>query len=272
MAKPFTISVSDERLAAMRAKVEAFEWNDLPDAGGWRSGVGLTDLRRLVSYWLDRYDWRVHEQRLNLLPQYTADVLNERLHFVHARGDGSRPPLLLLHGWPGSFLEFEQLVSPLVADGHDVVVPSLLGYAFSGRPKAPIGPRQMAELFHHLMVDLFGTVRYFVQGGDWGAGIGAWLAHGHPDACMGLHLNMVGIGTNDAVPTTPAEVAWAARRTELAEEETGYSHEQGTRPQTLGISMADSPVGCRGLDFGEVRRLVRCAPQRRWPTRSVVGV
>src|SRR5713101_1760291 len=137
MPETFTISISDDRLVAIRAKVEAFEWNDIPDAGGWRSGVGLADLRRLVSYWLDRYDWRAHERRLNRLPQYTADVLGERLHFVHARGDGSRPPLLLLHGWPGSFLEFEQLVAPLVADGHDVVVPSLPGYAFSGRPKAP---------------------------------------------------------------------------------------------------------------------------------------
>jgi len=243
MPAPFTIAVPDERLAAIRARVAAFDWDMLPDAGGWRSGVGLADLRRLVDHWLTRYDWRAQERRLNALPQFTVDVLGQRLHVVHARGDGSRPPLLLLHGWPGSFLEFEALVAPLVADGHDVVVPSLPGYAFSGRPASPIGPRQTAELMHRLMIELFGPTRYLVQGGDWGAAIGAWMAHGHADAVAALHLNMVLVQAEDAVPATADELAWAARRAELAKEETGYSQEQGTRPQTLGVAMADSPIG-----------------------------
>lgn len=243
MPTPFTIAVPDERLAIIRAKVEAFDWDIVPDAGGWCSGVGLADLRRLVDHWLERYDWRAQERRLNALPQFTADILGERLHFIHARGDGSRPPLLLLHGWPGSFLEFEALIAPLVADGHDVVVPSLPGYAFSGRPEVPIGPRQTAELMHLLMIELFGAGRYLVQGGDWGAAIGAWMAHGRPDAVAALHLNMVLLQAEDAVPTRPVELAWAAKRAKLAQEETGYSQEQGTRPQTLGIGLSDSPVG-----------------------------
>ena len=243
MAQPFTIAVPDDRLASIRARVEAFNWDAVPDAGGWRSGVGLGDLQRLVDHWLTCYDWRAQERRLNALPQFTTEVLGQRLHFVHARGDGSRPPLLLLHGWPGSFLEFEALIAPLVADGHDVVVPSLPGYAFSGRPASPIGPKRTAELMHGLIVDLFGAGRYLVQGGDWGAAIGAWMAHGHPDAVAGLHLNMVLIQAADALPTKPAELAWAAKRAGLAKEETGYSQEQGSRPQTLGIAMADSPVG-----------------------------
>ena len=243
MAEPFIIAVPDDRLAAIRAKVEAFDWSLMPDAGGWQSGVGLADLKRLVDYWLADYDWRAQERRLNMLPQFTADVQGQRLHFIHARGDGSRPPLLLLHGWPGSFLEFEALIAPLVADGYDVVVPSLPGYAFSGRPVSPIGPRQTAELMHGLMVELFGTRRYLVQGGDWGAAIGGWMAHAHPDAIAGLHLNMVLLQTKDAVPKKPDEVAWAAKRAKLAKEENGYSQEQGTRPQTLGVAMSDSPVG-----------------------------
>ncbi|RZK81717.1 MAG: epoxide hydrolase, partial [Methylobacterium sp.] len=243
MPSPFTIAVPDDRLAAIRVGVERFDWADFPDAGEWRSGVGLADLRRLVDHWLYRYDWRAAEERLNRLPQFTADVLGQRLHFVHARGDGSRPPLLLIHGWPGSFIEFEALVAPLVADGYDVVVPSLPGYAFSGRPDAPIGPRRTAELFHRLMTDLFGPGRYLVQGGDWGSAITAWMAHGHPDAVAAIHLNMVLIQAEDAVPKTPDELAWAARRAALAKEETGYSLEQGTRPQTLGIGLGDSPVG-----------------------------
>jgi pimeloyl-ACP methyl ester carboxylesterase len=243
MIKPFTIAVPDERLASIRAKVAAFDWGAVPDAGGWQSGVGLADLKRLVDYWETRYDWRTQERRLNTLPQFTGEVLGHNLHFVHVRGDGSRLPLLLLHGWPGSFLEFERLIAPLVADGHDVVVPSLPGYAFSAKPASPIGPRETAELMHGLMVELFGAGRYLVQGGDWGAAIGAWMAHGHPDAVAALHLNMVLIQAEDAIPKKPAELAWAARRSDLAKEETGYSQEQGSRPQTLGIAMSDSPVG-----------------------------
>ncbi|WP_010162419.1 epoxide hydrolase family protein [Sphingomonas sp. PAMC 26617] len=243
MADPFIIAVPDDRLATIRAKVAAFDWTMVPDAGEWQSGVGLADLKRLVDHWLTRYDWRAQERRLNTLPQFTTKVQGQRLHFIHARGDGSRPPLLLLHGWPGSFLEFEALIAPLVADGHDVVIPSLPGYAFSGRPSAPIGPKQTAELMHGLMVALFGTGRYLVQGGDWGAAIGGWIAHQHPDAVAGLHLNMVLLQAEDAVPTKSEERAWAEQRAETVKEETGYSLEQGTRPQTLGVAMSDSPVG-----------------------------
>lgn len=243
MVKPFTIAVRDERLAIISAKVAAFDWGALPDAGGWRSGVGLADLKRLVDYWRTRFDWRAQERRLNELPQFITRVLDQDLHFIHARGNGSRPPLLLLHGWPGSFIEFEALIAPLVADGHDVVVPSLPGYAFSGRPAAPIGPRRTAKLMHGLMTELFGDARYLVQGGDWGAAIGSWMAHDHPEAVAALHLNMVLIQAADVSPKTPDEIAWAARRAKLAKQETGYSQQQGTRPQTLGVAMADSPVG-----------------------------
>jgi pimeloyl-ACP methyl ester carboxylesterase len=243
MIKPFTIAVPDERLALIAAKVASFDWGSLPDAGGWQSGVGLADLKRLVDHWRMRFDWRAQERRLNALPQFTTEVLGQRLHFIHARGDGSRVPLLLLHGWPGSFIEFEALIAPLVADGHDVVVPSLPGYAFSGPPASPAGPHRTAEVMHGLMTELFGDAAYLVQGGDWGAAIGAWMAHDHPEAVAALHLNMVLIQAADAVPRKGPELAWAARRAELATEERGYSQEQGTRPQTLGIAMADSPVG-----------------------------
>ncbi len=101
MAKPFTIAVPDERLALINAKVASFDWGALPDAGGWQSGVGLADLKRLVDYWRTRFDWRAQERRLNALPHFTSEVLGQKVHFIHSRGDGSRPPLLLLHGWPG---------------------------------------------------------------------------------------------------------------------------------------------------------------------------
>jgi pimeloyl-ACP methyl ester carboxylesterase len=246
MVSPFVIHVPDERLAAVMAKVEAYDWSQLPDPGGWTSGVGIADLKRLVAYWLDGYDWRAVERRLNEFPNFTTDIEGERIHFVHVKGDGTRPPVLLLHGWPGSFLEFEQLLKPLAAEGHDVVVPSLPGFAFSKPITGVIGPRRAAELMHGLMVRLFGQTRYVVQGGDWGAHIASWMAHTQPDALLGFHINMVSIFAEDAVATTPDEVDFFSRRDEILDWETGYNHEQETRPQTLGIAMADSPVGAAG--------------------------
>jgi microsomal epoxide hydrolase len=246
MISRFTIAIADERLDAIRSKIEAYDWSQLPDVGGWDAGVGVADLKRLVAYWLDDYDWRAVERRLNMLPHFTVDIEGERIHVIHARGDGSKPPLLLLHGWPGSFIEFEAFIAPLVADGHDVVVPSLPGFAFSNPITGVIGPRRAAELMDALMGELCGADRYIVQGGDWGAHIASWMAHLRPDALLGFHINMVDILARDAKPTSVEDQDLIARRAHILELESGYSHEQKTRPQTLGVAMADSPVGVAG--------------------------
>lgn len=246
MVSPYVIDIPGERLAAIMAKVEAYDWSQLPDAGGWRAGVGIDDLKRLVTHWRDSYDWRAAERRLNRLPNFTTDLEGERIHFIHVRGNGSKPPLLLLHGWPGSFLEFERLLEPLAKDGHDVVVPSLPGFAFSRPITGIIGPRRAAELMHGLMVRLFGQTRYIVQGGDWGAHIASWMAYMRPEALLGFHINMVSVLAADAAPATPEDRDLIARRAEILDWETGYNHQQETRPQTLGVAMADSPVGAAG--------------------------
>jgi len=243
MISPYTISISDERLAKIGAQVEAYDWSQLADAGGWSAGVGIADLKRLVAYWRDIYDWRVVERRLNALPNFKTAIEGEQLHFVHVKGDGSKPPILLLHGWPGSYLEFERLVRPLAANGHDVVVPSLPGFAFSNPITGVIGPRRTAELMHGLMARLFGAGRFIVQGGDWGAHIGSWMACTRPEALLGLHINMAYIHAEDAAPTTEDEKDWLTRRDASLDREGAYSQEQETRPQTLGMAMADSPVG-----------------------------
>jgi microsomal epoxide hydrolase len=230
----------------IRSKVEAYDWSQLADVGGWSAGVGVRDLKRLVAYWLDSYDWREVEQRLNGLPNFKTDVEGEGIHFLHAKGEGSKAPVLLLHGWPGSYLEFERLIDPLVTDGHDVVVPSLPGFAFSQPITGVIGPRRAAELMHVLMTRLFPGRRYVVQGGDWGAGIASWMAYSQPDALLGFHLNMVGVLARDVVPTTAEEEDLVKRRAAILDWETGYNHEQETRPQTLGVALADSPVGAAG--------------------------
>jgi microsomal epoxide hydrolase len=242
----YEIFVPDARLEVIREKVCGYDWSRLLDAGGWEAGVGKDDLRQLVDYWLERFDWRAIERRLNALPHFITDVEGEHIHYVHVQGDGSRPPLLLLHGWPGSFIEFEALIAPLVADGHDVVVPSLPGFAFSNPITGIIGPRRAGEILHALMARLFEGSRYIVQGGDWGAHIASWVAHDRPDALLGFHINMVSIFAEDAKPITDAEKDLMNRRDVILDHETGYNHEQATRPQTLGVAMADSPVGLAG--------------------------
>ena len=246
MIQPFTIDIPDKRLAAIMAKVKAYDWSQLPDAGGWSSGVGVEDLKRLARYWESDYDWRKAERRLNALSNFKTDIEGERIHFVHVKGDGSKPPLLLLHGWPGSFLEFERLLEPLASDGHDVVVPSLPGFAFSNPITGIIGPRRAGELMHGLMTKLFGDQRYIVQGGDWGAHIASWMAYTRPEPLLGFHINMVSIYAEDATPKTAADKDLLARRAKILDLETGYNHEQETRPQTLGVALADSPVGTAG--------------------------
>lgn len=243
MVTRYTIDIPEDRLTTISAKVAAFDWSVLPDAGGWSAGVGIEDLRRLVDYWRDRFDWRKVESRLNRLPHFMTEMEGQRIHFLHKRGDGSKPPILLLHGWPGSFLEFEPLLEPLASDGHDVVVPSLPGFAFSTPVSGVIGPRRAGELMHGLMERLFGESRYIVQGGDWGAHIASWMANERPQVLLGFHINMVSIFPKDAVPTSAAERNLFQRRREILDWETGYNHEQETRPQTLGVAMADSPVG-----------------------------
>jgi pimeloyl-ACP methyl ester carboxylesterase len=246
MVKPYTIAIPEERLAAIHYKVSNYDWSQLPDIGGWSGGVGVADLKRPVRYWLLSYDWRKVEHRLNELPNFITEVEGERVHFLHIKGVGSKPPILLLHGWPGSYLEFEGLWDLLVADGHDVIIPSLPGFAFSNPMTGVIGPRRAAELMHGLMLQLFGQTGYIVQGGDWGAHIASWMAHLQPEALMAFHVTMVSIFAEDATPTTPEEKDTLARRDAILDWETGYNHEQETRPQTLGVALADSPVGVAG--------------------------
>ncbi|WP_342321377.1 epoxide hydrolase family protein [Kosakonia sp. BYX6] len=246
MILPYIISISDERLAAIRAKVEAYDWSQFPDAGGWSAGVGIKDLKRLMAYWRQHYDWRAVERDLNTFPHFITNIDGNHIHFVHVKGDGTKPPVLLLHGWPGSWLEFREIIAPLAADGHDVVVPSLPGFAFSRPVTSPLGPRKVAALMHELMGRLFADTRYLIQGGDWGQGIAIWAAHDRPEALLGIHLNMLDVFASDVEPQNDEEKAYVANREVTTEWESGYKHEQSTRPQTLGVAMADSPVGAAG--------------------------
>ncbi|MEI9982999.1 MAG: epoxide hydrolase [Aliidongia sp.] len=250
---PFSIAIDDATLAEIGERIRRYPWDDLPDAGGWSCGTDIAYLRNLARYWLDGYDWRAQEATLNRLPQFRVEIEGLPLHFVHVKGSGPNPlPLILSNGWPGSFYEFTDLVEPLAhpeqfggrpEDSFDVVVPSLPGYGFSGRPPHPIGPRSTARLFNGLMTEALGYRSYLAQGGDWGSLVTGWLGYSHAESCRAIHLNMVGLRSPEMAPQSEAEKAWDAKYQAVFRGEGAYLQLQATKPQSLAFAMMDSPVG-----------------------------
>jgi pimeloyl-ACP methyl ester carboxylesterase len=221
-------------------------------ASGWELGVPGNWLRRLVEDWRD-FDAGALQRRLDGLRHLRAEVDGQPLHVVHVEGRGPSPvPLLLTHGWPGSFLEYLELL-PLLCDpgGHGadpadaftVIVPSLPGYGFSGAPPATgLTGRQVASLWHALMTEGLGHERYLAHGSDLGAGVTAWLAREHPDAVDAIHLATPGLAPVSG-PRTEQEDDFAAAVVAWTAEEGGYALEHATKPATLGAALSDSPAG-----------------------------
>ncbi len=251
-ARPFRIAVPDETLEGIRARVADYPWHEMPDDGGWAYGANLDYMKELCAYWVNEFDWRRHEAAMNRFSHFTAPVEGIDLHFIHEKGSGDSPlALIMSHGWPGSVVEFLDIIEPLahperfgasVQDAFDVVAPSLPGFGFSGRPTRPIGPRRVAKLFDTLMTETLGYGGYIAQGGDWGGAISSWLGFDHAAACRAIHINIMTMRDPDG-PRGPDEERWAAefRRQQLMED--GYRTIQATKPQTLSYAMMDSPVG-----------------------------
>lgn len=253
--EPFRIHVDDAEIDDLRQRLAQARWPDAI-ADDWASGTDAGWLRAICDYWQHGYDWRRHEAELNRFDQFRAEVDGETLHFIHQRSPepGARP-LLLIHGWPGSVIEFRHLIDALTnptahggraEDAYHVVAPSLPGYGFSPPPRAHgVNGKRCADLFAELMQQL-GYPRYFAQGGDWGSHVSTWLGASDP-ACAGIHLNLVfARRPRDGDPF--ADVSDAERqRLEDSRIRTrngmGYQEIQGTRPQTLGFALNDSPVG-----------------------------
>ncbi len=257
---PFRIDIPQGTLDAISAKVRAYEWHEMPEIaeGGdrWAYGTDMAYMRELCAYWTSAFDWRQAEANLNRFPQFKATVDGHEIHFIHVKGSGTNPETLLLtHGWPGSVFEFFDVIEPLAhpekfggkaEDGINLVVPSLPGYGFSGKPKKPIGPKGTAALWDELMRDVLGYKSYIAQGGDWGAVVTGNLGHLHSEAkgggCKAVHMNMWGIRPA-VMPETAAEQEWAASAATTFELEGAYLRLQMTKPQTLSYGMMDSPVG-----------------------------
>jgi len=253
---PFKIAIPQTKLSAITARVKAFEWIDEPVDAGWAYGANQDYMKELCTYWLDGYDWRQWEEKLNELPQYMAQVNGIDIHYVHIKGSNAdNPPLLITHGWPGSFFEFfgvlDRIANPAnhggdETDGRDVIAPSIPGFGFSGRPEKPMGPRAVAAMWNAFMRDTLEYDSYIAQGGDWGSIISGWIGFDHAKdkqgGCLAIHVNMMGL-RGDMEPQTNEDHAWMQHMAGVQLLETAYLQIQGTKPMSLAFAMQDSPVG-----------------------------
>ena len=258
--RPFRIDVPEAVLADLGERLARTRWPDQIDEYGWRQGAELGAVQRLAAYWGNGYNWRAAEERLNRLRHFTAPVEGLRIHFVHERSPHEdATPLLVQHGWPGSFFEFHEMIGMLThperhggdsRDAFHVVAPSLPGFVFSDAPREPgMHPGAIGEIMHTLMHDVLGYEHYAAQGGDWGALVASALALRHPECVIGLHLNMQGYRAKtggDARPLDEEEKAWLARARGVFAEDMAYFAIQGTRPTSLGYGLHDSPAGLLG--------------------------
>ena len=250
----YTSTFPEAALADLHRRLRHTRWPDvLPDAG-WRHGAALDYVRELADYWLTAFDWRAQERELNALPQFRTVVDGQPIHFLHVRSARADAlPLLLIHGWPGSFVEFLDVIEPLTTGGADgqpfhVVIPSVPGFAFS-TPVREAGwtTARIARAFAALMREL-GYDRFGVQGGDWGARVAPDVGRVAPDRVVGVHVNAATLGFIPLEPVRRQEFD-AVERERLARLErfraTGnaYFHVQASTPQTLAYGLSDSPVG-----------------------------
>ena len=254
---PFSIRVPDAALDDLKQRLARARFPEPLPPAGWAYGTDLAYLKDLVGYWRDRFDWRAQERRLNQFEQFTTSIDGLPVHFIHRRSKQPNAfPLLVTHGWPGSIVEFTKVIGPLTdpaahggraEDAFDVVMPSLPGFTFSGKPAEPgYDPARIAQMLAKLMARL-GYQRYGAQGGDWGAIVNTQVALADPQHVAGLHLNMctaaAPAGADANAGLSAAEAARMKARQTFQAEETGYQQIQGTKPQTLGIALNDSPVG-----------------------------
>jgi pimeloyl-ACP methyl ester carboxylesterase len=250
----FHIRVDDSTLEDLRLRLSMTRFPDQIDGTGWEYGTPIAYVRELVRYWRDEYDWRAQEAQLNELDHFRTRIDGQQIHFVHARSrHADALPLLIVHGWPGSVVEFLDVIPRLTdpeahggraEDAFHVVAPSLPGYGFSEPPRAPGWDiRRVAHAFVELMERL-GYPRYGAQGGDWGAQIVTRLAALDPEHCAALHLNMpIASAPAEPLPVTEEEQAGLAAMAAFQRDEGAYAQLQGTKPDTLSMALNDSPAG-----------------------------
>ena len=256
--QPFEIAVSDAVLDDLRQRLGQTRWPDEMPGVGWEYGSNLDYIKELCEYWRTDFDWRAQEKKLNAFNHYKSEVDGLSIHFILEKGAGPNPmPLVITHGWPSTFFEMTKIIPLLAdpgshggdpADSFDVVAPSLPGFGFSqASQETGMQVQKVADLWARLMTENLGYPKFAAQGGDIGAGVTSRLGYAHSDKMIGVHLTSItrpvpylGPGSR---PLTDAEQAHSDQRERWQQSEGGYSHIQGTKPQTLSYGLNDSPAG-----------------------------
>jgi microsomal epoxide hydrolase len=254
-AEHFKIDIPESSLSDLQRRLTRTRWPDDLSNSGWEYGTNLSYLKELTEYWQHEYDWRTHERKLNKLPHFKVMIENQEIHFLHFKGKSSSAlPIILTHGWPDSFLRFEKLVPLLTApdsfggdisDSFDVVIPSLPGYAFSSLSGSPGSFFNIHNLWAKLMTDVLGYEKFVAHGGDWGSTITEHLARSHSKHVVGIHFTDVPFLHTFQKPDdlSEAEKKFFDEGEQYLMRENAYAMLQGTRPNTLGAGLSDSPVG-----------------------------
>ena len=253
--RKFQLEVTDAALDDLKKRLSTTRWPNKETPEDWSQGIPLGYMKELCDYWQHEYDWRAREERLNRFPQFITEIDGVDIHFIHLPSvhENARP-LIITHGWPGSVVEFHKVIEPLAdptahggntEDAFHVVVPSLPGYGFSGKPEVTgWGIEKIADIWGALMARL-GYDHYFAQGGDWGAMVTTHIGLQDKEHCDAIHLNMPVVipDANTMAELTPSEQASLMSMKFYQDWDSGYSKQQSTRPQTVGYGLVDSPSG-----------------------------
>ena len=255
--RAFTLAVPQQELDDLNTRIDLTRWPEKETVEDWSQGTPLAALQDLVAYWRAGYDWRRCEARLNALGQFMTEIDGLPIHFIHVRSPhAGAMPLIMTHGWPGSVIEFMSVIEALTnpddpAQAFDLVLPSLPGFGFSGKPATTgWGVEKIGRAWGELMTRL-GYTRWVAQGGDWGSAVTTAIGVQKVAGCAGIHLNMP-IGRplpEDMENPTPAELKALGALKHYQDWDSGYSTQQRTRPQTVGYGLVDSPVGLAGWIF-----------------------
>ena len=256
--QPYKIEIPDSVLDDLKSRLERTRWPDELPGTGWDYGSNLDYVRELVEYWRTKFDWHAQEKLINSFSHFKSEVDGLNIHFIHEKGKGPNPmPLVITHGWPGTFFEMYKIIPMLSdpashggdpADAFDVVAPSMPGYGFSdATDKRGLSVLSIGDLWAKLMSENLGYQKFAAQGGDWGARVTAKLGLSHGDKVIGIHTTSTSSPTPYQGPGTrelsEAENAMLAQRIQWLADEGGYSHIQATKPQTLSYGLNDSPAG-----------------------------
>jgi len=251
MIKPFSVNIAQQVLDDLKLRLDLTRWPDEIEGSGWNYGTDLSYMKELVTYWRHTFDWRKVETEVNSYPNFTADIDGQQIHFIHIKGRGKRSvPLIITHGWPGSFLEMMKLI-PLLTENpdfsFDLVIPSVPGFGFSGKVSGPgCNSEFVAGIWHQLMTEL-GYKRYGAQGGDIGSGVSTWLSLKYPAHVIGLHLNYIPGSYKpylaDGEQLSAEVLAFQKTGTEWLAREGAYAHMHATKPLTAAYGLNDSPAG-----------------------------